>query len=437
MIRKSGYGILAAVIASVLESIVFGYDYYIIFSLLLFFILASDIIIFNKGTANDLFKVEVERKMTDNFGRKYQDKEIEVTFKNPTRRQITFHYYDTLSDIFRASGDYDGNMVLGPEEFRRVTYKISAFAIGKYQIGPLILYIQDPMKLCITRAIIPKIDEVQIGPAYSDIYTQRSERLSNFLFTMGVHYSRKSGQGYDFYGIRPYVESDDFRYIAWNKYGLIDGDDIYIKQMEEERQIDVYFVLDYSIAVNQGTPEARMYDRLVSAVLNASYSITKNRDGVGYQILSSDIDHFIPAQKSEEPIKKLEKLVSGMRPSGDFNIEDAFDLVKKRVRKNAVVFIITPFAFPEKFTRTFRTKLHTGRPTYMFIIDSYDFAEKRDDLVYKKLMMSTGIKERRYLKVVTRFFNGIGIKSVVSRDKELLARILSEYRYARMQNLGS
>ena len=437
MIRKSGYGILAAVTASVLESIIFGYDYYIIFSLLLFFILVSDIIIFNNGAAKDLFSVEVERRMVDPHGRKYQSKEVEVFFKNPTKRPITFHYYDTLSDIFHIKGDFDGDLVLAPGEVRRMTYDISPYAIGKYQIGPLIMYIQDPMKLCITRAVVPKIDEVMIGPAYSDIHTQRSERLSNFLFTMGVHYSRKSGQGYDFYGIRPYVESDDFRYIAWNKYGAIDGEDLYIKQMEEERQIDVYFVIDYGIGVNQGTADGRMYDRVISAVLNASYSITKNRDGVGYQIMSSDIDEFIPAQKNQEPIKKLEKLVAGIRPSGDFNIEDAMDRIKKRVRKNAVVFIITPFSFPERFAKTGGRRIHTGRPTYMFILDSYDFVEKRDDSIYRKLLMSTEIKERRHLKTITRFFNGVGVKTVISRDKDLLARILAEYRYARMQNLGS
>lgn len=437
MIKKSGYGILAAVTASVLESILFGYDYYIIFSLLLFFILVSDIIIFNKGSANDLFKVEVERRIADEYGRKYLSKEVEVIFKNPTRRVIAFHFYDTLSDIFHVKGDFDGDLVLAPGEVRRLTYDISPYAIGKYQIGPLILYIQDPMKLCITRAVVPKIDEVRIGPAYADIHTHRSERLSNFLFTMGVHYSRKSGQGYDFYGVRQYVESDDFRYIAWNKYGSIDGDDLYVKQMEEERQIDVYFIIDYGTGVNQGTAEGRMYDRVISAVLNASYSITKNRDGVGFQLLSSEIDEFIPAQKNAEPIKKLEKLVAGIRPAGDFNIEQAFDKIKKRVRKNAVVFVITPFSFPERFVRTTGRRIHTGRPTYMFILDSYDFVEKRDDQIYRKLLMSTEIKERRYLKAVTGFFNGVGVKTVVSRDKDLLARVLAEYRYARMQNLGS
>lgn len=437
MIRKSGYAIFAAVTASVLESILFGYDYYIIFSLLLFFILVSDVIIFNKGAANDLFKVEVERRMTDAYGRKYLAKEVEVLFTNPTKRVIAFHFYDTLSDIFHSSGDFDGDLVLAPGEVRRLTYEISPYAIGKYQIGPLILYIQDPMKLCITRAVVPKIDEVKIGPAYADIHTHRSERLSNFLFTMGMHYSRKSGQGYDFYGIRQYVESDDFRYIAWNKYGAIDGDDLYIKQMEEERQIDVYFVIDYGIGVNQGTADGRMYDHVISAVLNAAYSVNKNRDGVGFQVLSTEIDEFIPAQKNTEPIKKLEKLVAEIRPSGEFHIEQAFDKIKKNVRKNAVVFVITPFAYPEKFVQSGGRQMHTGRPTYMFILDSYDFVEKRDDQIYRKLILSTEIKERRYLKAVTSFFNGIGVKTVVSRDKDLLARVLAEYRYARMQNLGS
>jgi hypothetical protein len=51
--------------------------------------------------------------------------------------------------------------------------------------------------------------------------------------------------------------------------------------------------------------------------------------------------------------------------------------------------------------------------------------------------MSLEIKHRRNLKAVTSFFNGVGIKSIVARDRELIARILAEYRYARTLNLGS
>ena len=437
MIRKSGFAVLSAVTYSVLEAILFGYSYFIIFTLILFFVMASDIIIFNKSAGRDLFRIQVERRMQDPNGRKYLKKEIELFFTNPTRKIIAFHYYDTLSDVFRIDGDYDGNISLAPGERRRVTYQIASVAIGKYQIGPVILFAQDPMKLCITCAIVEKINEVKIGPSSADIHTQRSERLSNFLFTMGIHHSKKSGQGYDFYGIRQYVDSDDFRYVAWNRYDYLGMDDLYIKQMEEEKQIDTYFIIDYGDGVNQGTPEGKMYDRIVSTVLNAAYSIIKNRDGVGFQIVSSEIDEFIPAQKSEEPIKKLEKIVSEIKPSGEFRMDYAAELIRKRVKKNAVVFIITPYVFPEEFTIVPGKTFNTGRSTYLFVLDPYDFVKKSDDMVQNKLLQSVRMKERRYMTAVTKFFNGIGIKAVVARDKDLLVRVMAEYRYARMLNLGS
>ena len=436
MIKKSGYALMSAVTSAVLEGIFFGYRYFIIFSLLLFFIVAADIVLFNRSTATDLFKIRVDRVLKDDHGRKYQPKEIMVKFTNPTSRNLTVHYYDTLSNVFKTGGDFEGEISLAPGQVVEKNYTIESMAIGKYRIGPLILYVQDPMKICITRSIIEKIDELKIGPALSDIHTQRSERLSNFLFTMGVHYSRKHGQGYDFYGVRQYVEGDDFRYIVWSRYNGDESEDLYIKQLEEEKQIDVYFLVDYSDGMNQGTPTKRMYDFVVSTVLNVSYSIIKNRDGVGFMVLSSDIDHFIPAQKNEDPIKKLEKLVAEIRPSGTFRIEDAMEKVRKRIKKNAVVFVISAMSFPERFHALPPKSYTTGRPTYLFVLEGYSFAEEREDAVYRKLMISTAYKERRYLTGVTRFFNGIGIKSVISREKDLLVRLTAEYRYARTLNLG-
>jgi uncharacterized protein (DUF58 family) len=188
--------------------------------------------------------------------------------------------------------------------------------------------------------------------------------------------------------------------------------------------------------MNQGTTTRRMYDTVVTSVLNASYSIIKNRDGVGFQVISSSLDHFIPAQKSEEPIKKLEKLVAEIRPSGDFSIEAAVEKIRKRIKKNAVVFIISAMSFPENFHPHSPRDYQTGRPTYLFLVDGYDFVEKREDEVFRKLMISTANKQRRYIKAVSHFFNGIGIKTATARERDLLLRLMAEYGYARTLNLG-
>ena len=437
MIKKSGLALLGILSYSILESLIFGYDYFIVFTFILFFIVSSDIIIFNRVTTQALERIRTDRDIGQDFTRKYQGKEVKLKFRNPNRNLVKFHYYDTISDNFTVEGDFEGEISLAPGEEKTVTYVLKPLSIGKYEIGPLKLYSEDPMKLCVENVEIEKADTVRVGPSMSDVFTQRSERLSNFLFTVGIHFSRKSGQGYDFYGIRQYVESDDFRYVAWNRYGAINGDDLYIKQMEEERQIDVYFVVDYSINVNVGYGGTRMYDRVISTIINSAYSILKNRDRVGFQLISTDVDVFIPARKSDEGIKSLEKHVADLRPKGQFDISTVMKTIRKNFKKNSVVFIISPFSEPEHFMISNRKQFNTGHPTYLFIPDRYDFEPPTTTEVGRKLLMSLEIKQRKNLKAITSFFNGVGIKAVVARDRELIARILAEYRYARTLNLGS
>ncbi|MCL5802534.1 MAG: DUF58 domain-containing protein [Thermoplasmataceae archaeon] len=436
MIRKSGYLLLAILSYGIFESLLLGYPYYIALSVILFFVVSSDILLFNRGPALDLYNVDTKRIMPGKSSRKFQSVNIEIVFSNRGKKRVYFHYFDTLSDVFKSSGQYEGFLSLEPGEEVTKEYSIESIAIGKYKIGPVKIYTQDPMKLCLVEYTIPSVDEVSVSPAIADIHTHRSERLSNFVFYMGVHYSRKVGQGYDFYGVRQYTESDDFRYVAWNRYGAINGEDLYIKQMEEEKPIDVIFAMDYSWNVNQGTAEKRMYDSIVNVVINAAYAILKNHDGVGFMIDSSAHDHFITPTKSEESVKNLEKLVSEIRPDGTFNILSVMEKVKKRIKKNALIFLISPFSYPESFSRGNPNDYKIGKRVFVFLVDPDSFVEKRDDPVYEKLLFSAGIVERGYLSNVAKFFQSMGIKSSVAKENDLLMRLMSEYRYGKMTNEG-
>lgn len=435
MIRKTGWLLLSVTSYGVLESILLGYSYYIIFSMIIFFIVASDILIFNLSDVKDLHLVDVERTIDNTSARKWQEREIRLKFTNTSRKTIFFHYYDTLSDVFRARDDFEGAIGLARGQSVEKVYYLSSTAIGKYNVGPVKLYVEDPMKLCLGVRAARKITELKVSPATSEIHTQRSERLSNFVFTQGMHFSKKVGQGYDFYGLRNYDQSDDFRYIAWSRYGLINGEDLYIKQMEEERQIDVMFVLDYSINVNQGTPDRRMYDTVITTVINAAYAILKNRDGVGFSIDSSMHDFFIKPSKSEASIRQFEKTVADIRPMGQFYLGPVLDKIKKSLKKNALVLIISPFSYSNELSSAIDFK--TGKRLFLFLLDPYDFVEMRDDDVYRKLITSTEAKHWRYLKGIAAFLNSVGIKTSISRRKDLYVRLMTEYSYGKMTNEGA
>lgn len=435
MIRKTGWLLISVISYGVLESILLGYSYYIIFSVVVFFIVASDIVLFNVSDVKDLHMVDVERTVDNSSARKWQEREVTLRFTNTSGKTVYFHYYDTLSDVFRARGDFEGSLGLKKGQSMEVRYSLHSTAIGKYNIGPIKLFVEDPMKLCLGIRAVRSINELKISPATSEIHTQRSERMSNFIFTQGMHFSKKVGQGYDFYGLRNYNESDDLKYVAWSRYGLINGEDLYIKQMEEERQIDVLFVLDYSINVNQGAPDRRMYDTVITSVINAAYAILKNHDGVGFSIDSSIHDHFIKPSKGETGIRQFEKAVADIRPAGQFYLGSVLEKIRKNLKKNALVLIVSPYSYSDELKN--RLDFRTGKRLFMFLLDPYDFLESRDDNVYKKLLNSTEAKHWRYMKGLSTFFNSVGIKTSISRRKDLFVRMMTEYSYGKMTNEGA
>ncbi len=435
MIRKTGWLLLLVTSYGVLESILLGYSYYIIFTMILFFIISADVVMFNVYDVKDILSVEVERSIQSGSVRKYQEREVILRFTNNSKKTVHFHYYDTLSDVFRAREDFEGTLTIPGGKSIERTYILHSTAIGKYNVGPVKLYAEDPMKLCLGIRTVRAINEFRVAPATAEIHTQRSERLSNFVFTQGLHFSRKVGQGYDFYGIRDYDQSDDMRYVAWSRYGIVTGDDLYVKQMEEERQIDVLFVLDYSINVNQGAPEKRMYDTVITTVINASYAILKNHDGVGFSIDSSMHDYFIKPSKGETGIRQFEKTVADIRPMGQFYLSQVLDKLKKNLKKNALILIISPFSNSGELGSRLDFKI--GKRLFMFLLDPYDFIESREDNVYKRLVESTEAKHWRYLTGISSFLNSVGVKTTISRKKDLYLRLMTEYGYGKMTNEGA
>ncbi|EQD62544.1 protein containing DUF58 [mine drainage metagenome] len=256
--------------------------------------------------------------------------------------------------------------------------------------------------------------------------------MSNLLYTRGLHISRKVGQGYNFYGVREYTENDDFRYVAWSRYGLQNGEDLYIKQMEEERQVNVVFVIDYSESVNQGTPEHFLFDTLVSQITAMSLGILKNHDSVGYLVTSSEHDIYLKPGMGSTVVDKFERAISAIKPGGTFSVADAFKKIKDRVKKQAIIFVITPFAYPEDF-RTGRDPLfQIGKKINLVIMSRTDFVPESENRVDKRLVLATLDREAMTIKGISRFFNSIGIRSLVVNEKNIVPFVMGEYEYGKV-----
>ena len=80
MIKKSGYAILGISTLSVLESLLLGLEYFIIFSLVLLFTVSSDILIFSEHRGRNMNKISVKRTADDTYQRKGRTFPVSLAF---------------------------------------------------------------------------------------------------------------------------------------------------------------------------------------------------------------------------------------------------------------------------------------------------------------------------------------------------------------------
>jgi uncharacterized protein (DUF58 family) len=432
MIRKTGFTLLSGLVFGFIGSALLGYSDAILFFVLLTFIIGLDIILFNVTLASSIAEIAVIREVSRSYVRKGQFNDVLIRFTNNSSRPVDFSYFDTLSSVFKTKGDFEGDLHLDPGQTIEKKYSISATAIGKYEVGPIIIYAEDPLHLALVTYPALSKDEIKVAPSTSDIFNRRSERVSNLLYTRGLHVSRKAGQGYNFYGVREYSENDDFRYVAWSRYGLQNGEDLYIKQMEEERQVNVLFVIDYSESVNQGTPEHLLFDSIAEQVIAMSHGILKNHDSVGYLIMSSEHDVYLKPERGSKAVDKFERAISEIKPAGTFSIDQAFRKMKDRIKKEAIVFMITPFAYSEEFRMNPDPQFHLGKRINLVIVSRAGFISQAENQVDRRLIQDAIDRESRSIKGISRFFNSLGIRSLVVNDKNIVTYIMSEYAYGKV-----
>ncbi|MCL4314778.1 MAG: DUF58 domain-containing protein [Candidatus Thermoplasmatota archaeon] len=433
MIRKTGLAIIAVMAASVYEAILLGFLYLLFFGIALMMAFWVDIVLFHASQSKKMKAVTIRRDLKDNYGRKNQWVTINLSVENSSKSRVAFHYFDSLSDVFRSRGDFKGYLTLMPGESRIISYEIAPQAVGKYYVGPVEMYAEDPFRICVLNYVAERITEIHVSPSLADLHGARADRMSNIRFTEGLHRSKSVGQGYNFYGIRPYTESDDLRYVSWSRYGTVNGEDLYVKQMEEERQMEVHFLIDYSLAVNYGYSDKRMYDRLIIDSINAAYSIIKNHDGVGFMLFSSDHDIYIKPARSDVSINTLERAVADIRPSGEFDLAAALENVRQKIRKSSLIMVMTPLSGSTHFSLSKSSLIQKGKQITVFIVEPSEFIDQSGlTEPYKKILRSQLMRRINTLKNDASMIRALGLNCYVVQESRLYARMVMEYQYGKI-----
>jgi len=181
-----------------------------------------------------------------------------------------------------------------------------------------------------TKAILKKIKKLDIKTKY----------LVDGIIT-GNYNSIFKGQGIEFSEIREYKAGDDIRAIDWKVTARFNHP--YIKEFIEERDLQVYFVIDLSGSGSFGTNISKK-EKSIEIVASLMFAALRNNDGIGVFLITENVEKFIPVRKGRKHVLHLLEILSAFMPnSKKTNLKKPLEQVSKTIKRKSIVFVISDF----------------------------------------------------------------------------------------------
>lgn len=138
-----------------------------------------------------------------------------------------------------------------------------------------------------------------------------AERLAH-AFVAGGYRSVFRGQGVEFDEVREYQDGDDVRTIDWNVTSRLGG--AYSKVFREERELNLFLLVDLSASVTGGTTEKAEMVIWIAAILALSAEL--NDDRIGAALFTDRIESWVTPAKGRTRVLRLVNDLLGARAQG-------------------------------------------------------------------------------------------------------------------------
>ncbi len=161
---------------------------------------------------------------------------------------------------------------------------------------------------------------------------------SNYV---GERRSIATGRGLVFKDHAMYAPGDDFRTIDWKVFARLDK--LFVKRFEEERNLTVHVIIDYSgsMAFGQRTKKYEYADMLG---LGFCYMAMKHNERFNVSTFADRLEIFKPKRGRTNLMTALDYLNS-KKPKGLSKFYESLAAYKKRVNTRSFIVIMSDFLY--------------------------------------------------------------------------------------------
>ena len=188
---------------------------------------------------------------------------------------------------------------------------------------------------------VKKFFKVDLVPAL-----RRLEILSKGLTSsklIGAYKSVFKGKGLEFREYRDYTIGDDASLIDWKASARTN--EILIKQYEEERDVDVFFLIDCSTKMLFGSTHKLKAEYIIELTASLSHAILEAGDNVGLALYSDDVKEDVLPSRGKAQFYTLSRILLNPEyyEGNEFDLKKATKFIFNYLKKSAVVIIISDF----------------------------------------------------------------------------------------------
>lgn len=158
-------------------------------------------------------------------------------------------------------------------------------------------------------------------------------------FLSGLHQSPYRGFSVEFAEYRQYTPGDDIRHIDWKVYAR--SDRYYVKEFEEETNLNCYILLDVSRSMAYGSGKLTKLDYGSYLAASLAYFMARQRDGVGLITFDKKIIECIPARAKPGHLLNILLTLDKAEPGEETEVSHPLHHVADLVNKKGMLVLIS------------------------------------------------------------------------------------------------
>ncbi len=166
-------------------------------------------------------------------------------------------------------------------------------------------------------------------------------RLAVEGFLTGRHRSARRGVSVEFADHRIYAQGDDLRHIDWKVFGRTDK--YYIKEYEQETNLELVLVVDCSESMNYRSRSAAMskMDYAASLAAAIAHLALRQQDAVGIATFDEKIRRYVRPSTNTQQWRMLVQALSDRSGPAKTSIEHVLNELAERLQRRSIVILIS------------------------------------------------------------------------------------------------